>query len=144
MFSIAQNYYDDGYKFPQIVDANKLDNPNTVEVGQVLMIPKDSAQAATNPSATPSASTSPAESPTSNEQTNMTQPVSGGTGGAINQTEWGERITGDTYTVQAGDWLSKISGRAYGDVMMFEKIAKANNIPDPNLIEPGIVLKIPR
>jgi nucleoid-associated protein YgaU len=40
--------------------------------------------------------------------------------------------------------LSKIAGRAYGDVYQFDKIAKANNITDPNNIEVGTVLKIPR
>lgn len=67
-----------------------------------------------------------------------------GIGGATNETIWGEKITGDTYAVVDGDWLSKIAGRAYGDIMSFDKIAKANNISNPNLIEPGTVLKIPR
>lgn len=67
-----------------------------------------------------------------------------GVGGAANQTIWGEKIISDTYTVVEGDWLSKIAGRAYGDVMAFNKIAEANNIANPDLIEPGQVLKIPR
>lgn len=67
-----------------------------------------------------------------------------GIGGATNETIWGEKISGDTYTVVDGDWLSKIAGRAYGDIMAFDKIAKANNISNPDLIEPGTVLKIPR
>lgn len=67
-----------------------------------------------------------------------------GIGGSINQTIWGERITGDTYTVASGDWLSTIAGRAYGDISAYTKIAQANNIQDPNLIEPGQTLKIPR
>lgn len=59
-------------------------------------------------------------------------------------TLWGPKIEGNTYTVVEGDWLSTIAGRAYGDIMAFDKIAKANNIPNPDLIEPGTVLTIPR
>ena len=66
-----------------------------------------------------------------------------GTGGG-DTTVWGPKITGDTYTVVEGDWLSTISARAYGDVMAYNKIAVANNIPNPDLIEPGQVLKLPR
>lgn len=118
LFTIAETYYTDGYKFSELVKANKLTDENVIATGQVLEIPK--------------LETAPAAQ------------ESLGTGGAVNQTIWGEKINGDTYTVVEGDWLSKIAGRAYGDVYAFEKIAKANNIADPNVIEPGTVLKIPR
>lgn len=129
LFLIAQKYYDDGEIYPEIAKANKIDNENYIETGLVLEIPKlDDSFTLVSPD--------PVflESPTDKEAV----------GGAENQTIWGERITGENYTVQGGDWLSKIAGRAYGDIMAYEKIAKANNIPDPNLIEPGTVLKIPR
>jgi LysM repeat protein len=127
LFTIAQKYYNDGYKFDSIMTENKMSS-DAIEVGQVLQIPKLVAQA--NPSPSP--------------QVQAPNPDNLGTGGAINQTAWGEKINGDTYTVQAGDWLSTIAGRAYGDIYSFEKIAKANNLTDPNVIEPGTVLKIPR
>lgn len=79
-----------------------------------------------------------------NTAQNVDSTGSTGTGGAENQTIWGEKITGTTYTVQAGDWLSKIAGRAYGDVYQYDKIAKANNIANPDSIEVGTVLQIPR
>lgn len=121
LFTIAQAYYSDGYKFSKIAETNKLANADLLEIGQVLEIPKlEEAQAQATVA--------------SNE----------GTGGATNSTIWGDKIEGDTYTVVEGDWLSKIAGRAYGDVMAFEKIAQANNISNPDLIEPGTVLKIPR
>lgn len=119
LFQIAASYYKDGYKFPELVKANNLADENKIEVGQVLDIPKLTEVAA---------STATSE----------------GTGGASNETIWGEKITGDTYTVVEDDWLSKIAGRAYGDIMAFDKIAEANNISNPDLIEPGTVLKIPR
>lgn len=127
LFSIAKDYYNDGYKYPKLVETNKLTDENQIEVGQVLDIPKleQADQAFSDIPSTP---------PNDDK----------GTGGAINQTAWGEKITGDTYTVTKGDWLSKIAGRAYGNIYMYDKIAKANNLQNPDSIEVGIVLKIPR
>jgi nucleoid-associated protein YgaU len=138
LFLIAQKYYGDGYKYSKLVEVNKIGDENNITVGQVLQIPKlDQAVAY----ASPAPSAQPAADQAMSPQTSNT---GYGTGGAVNQTIWGEKIDGETYTVQTGDWLSKIAGRAYGDVMLYTKIAQANNITDPNLIEPGTVLKIPR
>lgn len=134
LYLVAEKYYGDGFLFNKIADANKLSDPNLIEVGQTITLPKLE-QANTNPNQS---------SLNAKENTQNTNLVQGGTGGAENQTIWGERITEDTYTIQAGDWLSKISGRAYGDIYAFEKIAKANNLTDPNNIEIGTVIKIPR
>lgn len=49
----------------------------------------------------------------------------------------------ETYTVKSGDTLSKIAQYYYGDMYAYDKIAQANNIDNPNLIEPGQVLVIP-
>jgi nucleoid-associated protein YgaU len=50
-----------------------------------------------------------------------------------------------TYTVAAGDTLSKISKHFYGNANAFMKIFDANKdqLKDPNVIKPGQVLKIP-
>ena len=50
-----------------------------------------------------------------------------------------------TYTVKAGDSLSKIAKREYGDASQWKKIHEANRdlIPNPDLIHPGQVLTIP-
>lgn len=48
-----------------------------------------------------------------------------------------------TYIVQPGDSLSKISKRFYGDANKFMTIAKANNIEDPDKIKAGQELMIP-
>lgn len=125
LFQIAQYYYGDGYQYPKLATTNKLANANVLEVGQVLDIPKLAVE--------------------NNQSTVATDTTIGtGTGGATNETIWGDKITTDTYTVQKGDWLSTIAGRAYGDIYSFDKIAKANNISNPDVIEPGTVLKIPR
>lgn len=112
LFLIAENYYQDGYLYPELVKANKLADENLIATGVILEIPKVE--------------------------------KSTGTGGAENQTIWGEKITTLTYTVVEGDWLSTIAGRVYGDPMQFDKIAKANNIQTPDIIEPGLKLTIPR
>lgn len=50
-----------------------------------------------------------------------------------------------TYTVQAGDSLSKIAKREYGDASQWKKIHEANKdlIKNPDLIHPGQTLKLP-
>lgn len=170
LFTIAQKYYDDGYKYSEIITENNLPG-ESIEVGQELTIPKleDAlAAASADPSASPDTSASPEASPSpetamaspSPEATPQTMAEAAspapaatpaawgdtgtGTGGAENQTVWGEAIKNDTYTVQAGDWLSKIAGRAYGDITRYNAIAQANNIQNPDNIEVGMVLKIPR
>lgn len=125
LFAIAEKYFADGYKYPEIAKENNLTNPDQIETGQVLQIPKLALQPT---------QASPEPSPNLQEL---------GTGGG-NTTIWGEKIEGNTYTVVEGDWLSKIAGRAYGDIFAYDQIAKANNIPNPDLIEPGMKLTIPR
>lgn len=124
LFLIAEKYYKDGYKFTEIAKANNLADVNSIETGQVIEIPK-----------LPEEAMAASPSPT------MTTEL--GTGGG-NTTVWGLNIEGDSYTVKEGDWLSKISARAYGDIYAYKKIAEANNIENPDLIYPGQVLKLPR
>lgn len=115
LFDLAQTYYNDGTQYSKIAEANKLADPNLILIGQELEIPKLER-------AGPDTST----------------------GGDPNQTIWGEKITGNTYVVVSGDWLSKIAGRSYGDIFAYKRLAEANNIQNPDLIFPGQVIKIPR
>jgi len=52
---------------------------------------------------------------------------------------------GRSYTVQKGDSLSKIAKREYGDAQQWRRIYEANRdlIPNPDLIYPGQVFRIP-
>jgi nucleoid-associated protein YgaU len=54
-------------------------------------------------------------------------------------------VGGKTYTVKAGDSLSKIAKQFYGDANKWKKIhaANADKIPNPDLIHPGLQLTIP-
>jgi nucleoid-associated protein YgaU len=57
----------------------------------------------------------------------------------------GQQSHGRTYTVQAGDSLSKIAQQFYGKAGEYNKIFEANRdkLSDPNKIQPGQVLNIP-
>ena len=50
-----------------------------------------------------------------------------------------------TYTVEAGDTLSKISKQFYGEASLYMSIFEANRdqLSDPNKIQPGMRLRIP-
>jgi nucleoid-associated protein YgaU len=70
--------------------------------------------------------------------TPVPDPGSTGTGGTTAQE--------DSYVVVAGDSLSKIAKRQYGDMNLWRRIYEANRdqIKDPDLIHPGQKLRIPR
>jgi len=87
------------------------------------------------------------------EQKPVEQPKTGAakdsTGGFFNQGQAGQPADTagmDTYTVKSGDSLSKIAKQYYGDPMKYNKIFEANKdqISNPDLIQPGWVLKIPK
>lgn len=61
---------------------------------------------------------------------------------ASGEGQWESR----TYTVQAGDTLSKIAKEMYGDAMKYPVIFEANRpmLKDPDHIYPGQVLRIPK
>ncbi len=83
---------------------------------------------------TVSAQAQPAAAPQAGAQRTM----SAGAGG-------GPQAQPEVYTVQAGDSLSKIAQRYYGDAGQYMKIFQANRdkINDPNMIHPGQQLVIP-
>lgn len=56
----------------------------------------------------------------------------------------GPSISGSNYTIVKGDNLWTISIRAYGDGYKWIEIARANNLPNPDLIYAGSTIKIPR
>jgi nucleoid-associated protein YgaU len=56
-----------------------------------------------------------------------------------------QQAAAKTYTVKAGDTLSKIAKEHFGDANSYMKIFDANKdqLTDPDKIKPGQVLKIP-
>lgn len=70
---------------------------------------------------------------------------SGVVSGASSQLTSKDEQTMQTYTVVAGDSLSKIAKRVYGKASLWRKIYEANrdHIKDPDLIFPGQLLRLP-
>ena len=109
-----------------IVDANKLENPERIEVGQKLILPD-----------------------VENGESEIDEQVAGTNEGDLNgagvtTTAPGGKITGDTYTVQKGDTLFNIAIRAYNNGNMMYTIMRANGLRSVNYIEAGWTLKLPR
>lgn len=53
-------------------------------------------------------------------------------------------FTEEKYIVQPGDSLSFISQKVYGDLYAWPRILQANNLQNPDQIEVGMILTIPR
>ena len=109
-----------------IVDANKLENPERIEVGQKLILPD-----------------------VENGESEIDEQVAGTNEGDLNgagvtTTAPGGKITGDTYTVQKGDTLFNIAIRAYNNGNVMYTIMRANGLRSVNYIEAGWTLKLPR
>ena len=64
---------------------------------------------------------------------------------ALIDSEAASRVGDQTYVVQPGDTLQKISHMFYGDPKEAHKLLEANSneIDDPNRLEPGVMLYIP-
>lgn len=149
LFIIAEKYYQDGFKYLEIAKANNLSDVNSIEEGQVLQIPKlaeglAASAESPSPSETPTESPFVSPSPSITPLPSVTLSPQVNTPQALDSSDWGPKITGNTYTVQEGDWLSTIAGRSYGDIFAYQKLAEANHIQNPDYITPGMVLTIPR
>ncbi len=110
LWTISQKYYNSGYNWVDVAKENQLANPDFLEVGQNLTIPK-------------------------------VEPILPVTGITQPQTN---AITGVSYTVVEGDDLWNIAVRAYGDGYKWTAIAQANKLENPDIINVGNVLTLPR
>jgi len=133
LYSIAEKFYQNGELWPTIAAENKISNPNTLEKGTKLNIPKSEEKEeitmdTPEPTAVPTAIPEKTEQPKTPVQTIPAQ----------------DAIKGATYTVVRGDNLWNIAVRAYGDGYRWVDIAKANNLVNPDLIHSGNVFKLPR
>ena len=65
---------------------------------------------------------------------------------SLNASQSGRGAAAQTYTVKAGDTLSKIAKQFLGDANAYMEIFNANRdqLSDPNRIQPGQELKIPQ
>lgn len=71
--------------------------------------------------------------------------TTGSTATPAASTAAGDQWTSRTYTVKAGDTLSKISKEMYGESTKYTQIFEANKpmLKDPDKIYPGQVLRVP-
>lgn len=114
LWTISEKYFGSGFNFVDIASVNELVNPNYLQVGQKLTIPKVEVRV-------PLVMTAP-----------------------LYPTVTDSQISGNSYVVQKGDNLWMIAVRAYGDGFKWTEIAKSNNLANPRLIFSGNVLSIPR
>lgn len=134
LWEIAERYYQTGYGWTEIAEANQLASADLIENDQELTIPQ---LAKAYP-----------------QTVEISEPAVGGAGTTtITDQEDGdteiksdaqESITGDSYTVQKGDNLWKISERAYEDGFNWTEIAEANDLDNPRIIHVGLELNLPR
>jgi nucleoid-associated protein YgaU len=115
LWQIAEKYYKSGYNWVDIANANKLTNPGMINTGMKLLIPNVALKLAT-----------------------INTPV------AVAEDIYGPKISTASYTVSEGDHLWGIAVRSYSDGYKWVEIAKLNNIANPDIIRPGMVLKLPR
>lgn len=120
LWKISENVYEDGYAWSDIAKANNISNPNQIEKGMRLTLPP-MAKKVDNIVLTPKTTVTPMPS-----------------------MDKVQKITSNSYKVVAGDDLWDIAVRAYGDGYAWTKIAKANNLVNPNVIHSGNVFKLPR
>lgn len=121
LWSIAEKTYKSGYNWVDIARANKLSNPDAIENGTKLTLPKV-------------------------EQKNATsEPEWTGSSQSANMKSAAEnKISGNKYTVKSGDTLWDIAVRSYGDGYQWNKLQSANKLSNPDLILEGSSVSIPR
>lgn len=129
--SIARDVLGSTEYADEIIAANSLANPEVIEVGQELVLPDVSAQV--TPAMEPSATVAPTTAVMMEDK-----------GGTTTSTTTAGKITANSYAVQKGDTLMTIAERAYGNKSMYTRIMSANGLRNPNRIEVGMTLKLPR
>ena len=116
LWKIAERNYGSGYNWVDIANANNLANPDGLRVGMELTLPD--------------------------------VPVivleSVADKGGVMMEEGMTPIEDTEYTVVEGDNLWDISVRAYADGYRWSEVAEFNKLVNPNYIEVGQVLKLPR
>lgn len=73
----------------------------------------------------------------------LAAPAAAAQAGSAARTVEAAPVKASAYTVKAGDTLSAICRKYYGDASLYGKLAAANGIKNPNLIRVGQTLKLP-
>lgn len=143
LWSIADKFYKDGFKWNEIAKANNISDPSNLEKGDRLVIPSVQPQqkiAAVSPTVVAQPSPTVTVMPTAV----VTKAPAPSAAPTTAMTTTGKKITDTKYTVAKGDYLWDIAVRAYGDGYKWVEIARANKLANPDLIFSGNVLQLPR
>jgi nucleoid-associated protein YgaU len=139
LWSIAEQHYLTGYGWSEIAQANSLDNPRIIDVGQEITIPqlaKAYPQTVIEPGAVLEMGGSNQDQVAKAEPEPQLGPAS---------SVAAEPIEGENYLVQKGDNLWNIAVRAYADGYRWPDIGRENGLmADPGYIEVNQELHIPR
>ncbi len=114
LWSIAEKYYGDGFKWQQIAEANSISNPESLEKDTKLSIPETELEV------------------------KVTTTVKS------EETKALKSELPSSYTVAKGDDLWKISVKVYGNGHKWPEIAKLNRITNANVIFVGSQLNLPK
>lgn len=169
LWKIAERYYQTGYAWTEIANANNLKDAGNIEKGQSLVIPQlskaypltvEESELATGGVASASDEDLSADelskkadlqvneeqmnTESNDQQLAMSDEANSESDSAKQVSRFGDDISGDSYTVVKGDHLWGIADRAYHDPYKWVEIARLNELPNPGLIIPGEVLKLPR
>lgn len=147
LWSIAEKYFKDGFKYPEIEKANNFTKDTKLEKGMQLVIPKlEGVVAGAEATKAPTPSVQATIEPTKSQEspTGPTGPVASPT--APSPTGAGQTSSASTdkkYTVVRGDSLWDISVKQYGNGYRWVEIAKLNKLANPSIIHAGNVLIMP-
>ncbi|MEV0034068.1 LysM peptidoglycan-binding domain-containing protein [Nocardia sp. NPDC050793] len=151
LFALARRFYGNGQLWPLIARANNIDDPNTIPIGTVVVIP----EAGREPTRTHTVRSgevlfdlaqrfygNPELWPLIAQANGIIEPrrLQIGTVLVIPERPGGSRRT---HTMRDGDTLFALARRFYGNAELWPVIAQANDIDDPNTIPTGKVIVIP-
>ena len=122
LWKIAEKYYGSGYNWVDIAAENNIVNPDMVMAEQELALPMVAVRQ-------PLAKVAAALDEAPIEEKGIETPA---------------QITAETYTVSEGDSLWKIAVKVYADGYKWPEIANANSLSNPDHIEAGQELILPR
>lgn len=114
--NIAQKFYQSCDRASDIAKINNIIDPNLIEIGQILSIPRS-------------------------KKLTITPTITKGSTSSLKTTK---ARTDLYYIVKEGDDLFGIAQKQYGDGNMWPRIAEANDLVSPDFLSKGSKLIIPR
>jgi len=142
LWSIAERKYKSGYNWIDIKEANKMGEADVLIVGKKITLPDVKAKIVTVTEGSNQEIAKVTEEPKQEiaKADNETEVKAE----ATSSVDSNNKITGNSYTVVRGDNLWDIAVRAYGDGYQWTKIARSNNLSNPDIIHAGNQFTIPR